>query len=134
MANINKFKVLNYDFNKKSKKEYDVLPYFRERWYDKKFNFDRKDVKTKEDLKKWIKRASSYQYWGRCEYEYLIAPWPLGSKKMFDKLQGIELNSDNHIKIANIIMEDMYKIDIHEQIMMNIDVINDILANEFHIN
>ena len=31
-------------------------------------------------------------------------------------------------------MTNMYKIDIHEQIMMNIDVINDILSEEFNIN
>lgn len=31
-------------------------------------------------------------------------------------------------------MQDMEKIDIHDQIMMNIDIITDILYNEFKLN
>lgn len=131
---MKKFNVIEYDWSKRTKSEYDVLPYFRRVWNDKKFNFDKNEVKTKEDLKKWIMRASHYQYWARCEYEFLIAPWPFGSKKMLDELQKIEIKQENSIEISNIIIEDMYKIDIHEQIMMNIDIITEILSKEFKIN
>lgn len=131
---MKKFNVIEYDWTKRTKSEYDVLPYFRRVWNDKKFNFDKNEVKTKEDLKKWIMRASHYQYWARCEYEFLIAPWPFGSKKMLDELQKIEIKQENSIEISNIIIEDMYKIDIHEQIMMNIDIITEILSKEFKIN
>lgn len=131
---IVKFNVLEFDWNKRDVQEYNVLPYFINRWKDKKFNFDKKDVKTKEDLKNWIKRVSQYQYWGRCEYECLIAPWPFGSKQMFDELAKIEIKTENYNNICNIIMRDMTKIDVHTQIMMNIDIITDILTKEFKID
>ena len=38
-----------------------------------------------------------------------------------------------NIEFINILTQDMSKIDIHEQVMMNIDVITDILYDEFKI-
>ena len=130
---MKQFNVLEFNWNTREKSEYDVLPYFRNVWKDKKFNFDKKDVKNKEDLKNWIKRASHYQYWARCEYEFLMGAWPFGSKKIIEDLQRVEINMDNNIIIYNIITQDMCKIDVHEQIMMNIDIITDVLAEEFKI-
>ena len=51
------------------------------------------------------------------------------------------INKDNfnlddyssNIAFHNAIIHDMHKIDIHEQIMMNIDTITDILFDEFKI-
>ena len=132
-----KFNVLEYNFTTKKVGYYDVLPYFRSRWKDKGFNFDKKDVKSKDDLKNWIARSSHYQYWARCEYEFLIASWPFGSyqfKQDMSELlkQGVNLdNIDENIKFSNTITREMYKIDIHEQIMMNIDIITNILYEEF---
>lgn len=132
-----KFNVLEYNFTTKKVDYYDVLPYFRSCWKDKGFNFDKKDVKSKDDLKNWIARSSHYQYWARCEYEFLIASWPFGSyqfKQDMSELlkQGVNLdNIDENIKFSNTITREMYKIDIHEQIMMNIDVITNILYEEF---
>lgn len=112
---MKKFNVLEYNFNSRMIEPYDVLPYFRNQWTSKKFNFDKKDVKTKKDLKNWIKRASHYQFWSRCEYEFIISPWPFNDSS------------------KESIMKDMKKIDVHEQIIFNIDVITDILAEEFKI-
>jgi hypothetical protein len=42
-------------------------------------------------------------------------------------------NYENNIDFKNIIIRDMSKIDAHEQIMMNIDIITDILIKEFKI-
>ena len=130
---MKKFNVLEFNWNTGEKSEYDVLPYFRDCWNNKKFNFDKQDVKTKEDLKKWIKRASQYQFWSRCEYEFLMGAWPFSTRDVIKELQTVDINMDNDIKISNIITRDMYKIDVHEQIMMNIDIITDILFNEFKI-
>ena len=138
--NDTKFNVLEYNFTTKKVDYYDVLPYFRRCWEDRKFNFDKKDVKSKDDLKNWIKRASQYQYWARCEYEFLMAPWPFGSyqfKQDMSELlkQGVNLdNIDENIKFSNTITREMYKIDVHEQIMMNIKVVTDILYEEFKKN
>ena len=40
-------------------------------------------------------------------------------------------NYDDNVKFRNIIISDMVKIDVFEQLMMNIDIIVDILCEEF---
>lgn len=102
----NKFYVLIWDVNKDTIKHYDVLPYFRnayeKRVIDKSEYF--KIPTTIDEFKKFVEDESMYQFWARCEYEMIIHGWP------------VENNN--------------YKIDVHEQIMMNIDVISEILYNE----
>lgn len=136
---MKKFNVLILNGYDKKPEPYDVLPYFRREWRNKRGAFGKEKVKTKVDLKEWILHAAKYQYWARCEYEFLIAPWPFGRKVITEKLQQcidekIDLSDySNSIKFYNIIMQDMYKIDIFEQIEMNIDIITGILAEEFKI-
>lgn len=139
MKKVKSFNVIEYDTFGKGVKYYDVIPYFENCWNDKKFNFNKKEVKDKESLKQWIERASRYNFWARCEYECLIASWPFGSKAMFNSLKDV-LNSDfdfdsykDTIKLCNTITSDMQKIDVHEQIMMNIDIITDMLYDYFEI-
>lgn len=136
-----KFNVLLRDFNKKKPTFYDVLPYFRREWKEHPYNWDSdyKDVpvKTKEELKKWIKSRSQYQFWSRCEYEFLIAKWPFGGRQLTEDMEKfITTNPDlkdhkTNIDMCNIITKDMDVIDVHEQIMMNIDIVTDILYDEF---
>lgn len=133
------FNVLEYNINSHTKKEYDVLPYFRDSWKNKRFSKEKENVKDKKTLKEWIKSCSQYNFWSRCEYEFLMAPWPMGRYKTNQELKellatGFDVtNYEQNIKFYNIIMRDMYKIDVHEQIMMNIDIITDILFDEFAI-
>lgn len=132
------FKVLLYNNNKIE--HYNVLPYFRDCWKEKYYKKEKTEIrntKSKELLKKWIIDSSRYMYWARCQYECLIAHWPFGSYRIKEDLKkfltpefDIE-KIDDSIKFYNILMQDMCKIDIHEQIMMNIDIITDILAEEF---
>lgn len=146
---LKKFNVLKFDFSCKHKKVYDVLPYFRNCWKNKKYDKKGKDSiknakqesKRKQLLKDWIKSKSQYMYWSRCEYEYLMGAWPFGSYKMKEKMKEFlkrdNINLDDYsqnIDFTNIIISDMEKIDIHEQIMMNIDIITDILFEEFKLN
>ena len=132
-----KFNVLLYNFSTRKVDHYDVIPYFAEQWNDNRF--DKTKIKTKEDLKNWIKRTSHYQFWGRCQYESLLAAWPFGTKKMTDDIKkliasGVDISVYQYnIDLINIITQDMVKIDIHDQIMMNIDVITDLLSKEFEI-
>lgn len=129
-----KFNVLLRDFNKKKPIPYDVLPYFRREWEERYKDIP---VKTKEDLKKWIKDLSQYQFWSRCEYEFLIAKWPFGGRQLTEDMEKfIATNPDlkdykTNIDMCNIITKDMDVIDVHEQIMMNIDIVTDILYEEF---
>lgn len=101
------FNVLMWDFNHDELIHYDVLPYLREVIEEnlKRKNKNIKVIKSFDDLKELIEKESMYRYWSRCEYEMIIHGWPVQKKD--------------------------YKIDIHEQIMMNIDVISDILFDEY---
>lgn len=105
------FNVLLMDWNNKKIVPYDILPYFRRVWEDKPFlyddNFKKQPIKNKSDLKEWVEHNSRYQYWARCEYEFLVLPWP---------------NHEN---------DKAKKIDVHFQIMQNIDIVTDILYDEF---
>ena len=129
-----KFNVLLRDFNKKKPIPYDVLPYFRREWEERYKDIP---VKTQEDLKKWIKDLSQYQFWSRCEYEFLIAKWPFGGWQLTEDMEKfIATNPDlkdnkTNIDMCNIITKEMDVIDVHEQIMMNIDIVTDILYDEF---
>lgn len=133
------FNVIEYDWVTKKIKPYNVLPYFRDVWKDKTFNLSKKDVVDKKTLKEWIIKASHYTFWARCEYECLIAPWPFGSKAMNEKLKKLltaDFNIDDYkqnVDFCNAVTTDMQKIDVHEQIMMNIDIIVEILSKEFKI-
>ena len=139
-----KFNVLLRDFNKKEPTFYFVLPYFRRKWEEFSYNWDEDNkevlVKTKEGLKKWIKDRSQYQFWSRCEYEFLIAKWPFGGRQLTEDMEKfIATNPDlkdykTNIDMCNIITKDMDIIDVHEQIMMNIDIVTDILYDEFLSN
>lgn len=140
---VNIFNVLWHNFNTRKPEPYDILPYFRDEWkgkYHKEEKHKIKETKSKELLRQWIISRSSYRFWGRCEYEHLIAPWPFGSYRIKGDLKKILTAEfdieklDDSIKFYNILMQDMEKIDIHDQIMMNIDIITDILYKEFKLN
>ena len=112
-----KFNVLLYNFSTHKVEHYDIIPYFIDQWHNNRF--DKNLIETKENLKSWIIRASQYHFWARCQYESLLAAWPFGSKRMTDDIKKL--------------IDSGVKIDIHDQIMMNIDVITDLLSKEFKI-
>lgn len=116
------FNVLCWDFNGDRLVHYDVLPYLRrcleerkKRSKTKRYQkFAEKDPKIKralgmpctwEELKEAIESESLHQFWGRCEYEMILTGWPARKNN--------------------------YKLDVHEQIMMNIDTVTDILWEEW---
>lgn len=127
---LKKFFVITWDFNTDSiNMKYDVLPYLRmcikdrkEKWKknqkSKRFQknvesglIDKETVEkyykfpeTFSEFKKFIQNEAQYQYWSRCEYEMICSGWPVQ-------------NND-------------YKLDVYEQIMMNLDTICEILWNE----
>ncbi len=60
--------------------------------------------KTFEEFKTFIEKRSRYQWWARCEHEIILKDWPNGRVEK--------------------------KIDVFDQVMMNIDVITKILMDE----
>lgn len=112
-----KFNVLFWDINQDKLIPYDVLPYFRDCYAKKVKESKKKYVQKSEELSKYwkvpktlkefkdfVKNKSQYQFWSRCEYEMICHGWP--------------------------VRKNDYKLDIHEQIMMNLDIIAEILKNE----
>ena len=145
MKQLKKFNVLTFSNGKICK--YDVLPYFRDSWKEK-YNKEEKNkikaakykAKRMQLFKEWVRGRSLYMFWARCEWEMLIGSWPYGSKRINDQMREFmseNRNLDNYndsIVLDNIITYDMEKIDVHEQIMMNIDTIVNILYQEFELD
>ena len=65
------------------------------------YNETKKKPKTFDEFKEFVKHKALYQYWGRCEYEVVLHDWPC------DKTEQ--------------------KIDVYEQIEMNLDIVTSIL-------
>ena len=105
-----KFNVLLWNVNSDRIEHYDILPYFRERLKERKKTKSKKMrelfpiPETLDEYMEFVKRESRYQFWARCEYEMICHGWPVAK--------------NNH------------KLDIHEQVMMNLDVIAGILMEE----
>lgn len=93
------FNVINYEFNSKKFEPYDVMPYLIDCY--KKVKRRKCCPKTFDEFKAFVKSESQYQFWSRCEYEIILSDWPSGNEQK--------------------------KIDVYEQIMMNLDLVTDLL-------
>lgn len=80
------------DFNSTKLQQYDVMPYFLGCARQQKF-----ESSDLEECKKFIKKEGMDMFWARCEWEILISTWPSVRDKYF-------------------------KIDVWDQINMNLDV------------
>lgn len=104
--------VINWDFNRDEMEVYDVMPYLVGCWKTEKkkkhktwnYSFEHPCVdddtlmpQTFDEFKKFILNNALYQFWARCEYEIIVTGWPQQKKEK--------------------------KIDVYDQIKMNIDVI-----------
>lgn len=133
------FNVLVININTRKLEQYDVLKTFRRVWNDKGHNFDKDKVTDFESLRSWIQRVSSYHFGYKTEWEFLIAEWPFGGYKFKQNMKQFlannpQLDLDDYSKcidFENVIMREMTKIDVNKQIMMNIDIVTEILFDEF---
>ena len=113
------FNVINYDFNSKKVVSYNIIPYLLSR-YEKEKN----KPKTFDEFKECIKNWSMYQWWARCEYEIIVSPWPytLSPSERAKEENNVEAWKEHWKKHLN----ECQKIDIHYQVMMNLDIITKI--------
>lgn len=113
-----KFNVIIHDVNSKEFKPYNIIPYLLRCYKESKCK-----PKTFDDFKEFITKNSMYQWWSRCEYEIILGPWPYISSpsERYDKKgeDDIEAWKEHWKKHLN----ECEKIDIHYQVMMNLDVI-----------
>lgn len=110
--------VLLWDFNKKQPEYYDIMPYLINTFNEEKkckFKVFCKDgePETFEQFKEFILNACRYQFWSRCEYEFIMVQWPYNEKNP---------------------LKDSKKIDAYEQIKMNINIITQHFINEINQN
>lgn len=101
------FYVINWDVNKDCIEHYDVIPYLYSEIEKKRKRekIAKKDL-TYEWLRRTIEDSSRYMYWSRCQYEVIVHAWPA--------------------------YRNDHKMDIHEQIMMNLDNITELVYNDYH--
>ena len=97
---ITPFFVIIDDSNKQEFVTYNVMPYLMECFRKAKKN---DKPKSFDEFKEFVKSNSMYMYWSRCQYEVVLKSWPSGG----------------HEK----------KIDVHWQLMMNIDIVTKVLMH-----
>ena len=119
------FNVIVYDINKKEFVPYNIIPYLVSQY---KIKIDNKP-KTFDEFKEFVKNKSMYQWWSRCEYEVILSPWPYTSspserynKEGEDDVEAWKEHWKKHLKECK-------KIDVHYQVMMNLDVITTLLMD-----
>jgi len=105
------FNVIIWDPNNKVFEPYDIIPYFIDA-YNKVIKnhkeFPKNDyykIPTNfEEFKEFIKKEGHYQFWGRCEYEIILVDWPCQkTEKKIDVWEQIEMNLD---LVTKIVMEE----------------------------
>lgn len=96
----NIFNVLIWNFNTQTIEEYNVIPYFVREWKEEK---DKSKFKSFDDIKEFVRSKSLYQFWSRCEYEMIVKGWLVTKREI--------------------------KLDVHEQIMMNLDLVTQVFIN-----
>ena len=118
------FNVIIYNINNKKFEPYNIIPYLVSR-YNKKEN----KPKTFDEFKEFVKNESLYQWWSRCEYEIILGPWPYTSspserydKKGENDVEAWKEHWEKHL-------DECKKIDVHYQVMMNLDVITTLVMD-----
>ena len=101
---MKQFNVMLWDFNLDTIVPYDVMPYFLNCYKERKKKKSQPTPETLDDFRKLVESESRYRFWSRCEYEMICNGWPNGKKEL--------------------------KIDVHQQVMMNIDLIAELLYDE----
>lgn len=102
-----KYNVIKWNINTDTLEIYDVIPYlYSEIEKKRKREKLKKGDVTCQWLKECIISSSQYMYWPRSQYECIISGFPVSKKE--------------------------YKIDIHQQIMMNIDIITELIYRNYY--
>ena len=116
------FNVIGYDINKKEFVPYNIIPYLISQ-YQKETN----KPKTFDEFKEFVKKKSMYQWWSRCEYEIVLGPWPytLSPSERAKEEDNVEAWKEHWKKH----LDECHKIDVHYQVMMNLDVITTLVMD-----
>ena len=103
------YKVINWDFNTDKIEHYDIMPYI----YDSIKDAMKREKKKKADITfEWLRNviddASKYMCWARCQYEVIVHAWPVRKNDhKLDVYEQIKMNLDN---ITRLVFNDLHKI------------------------
>lgn len=120
------FYVLLHDSNKNDVYRYNIMPYLIEvykncqksnRWW--MFDNLNRCPRTTEEFILFVDIVCKYQFWSRCQYEWLMLGWPPGKT---DTLEDCRKLIDSSIKI-----------DAYDQIEMNLNIIADIFKENVEL-
>ena len=113
---MREFNVIGYNFNSKEFVPYNIIPYLVSQ-----YKIKRDKPKTFDEVKEFVKKESMHQWWARCEYEIVLSPWPytLSPSERAKEENNVEAWKEHWKKHLN----ECEKIDVHYQVMMNIDII-----------
>lgn len=103
---IKSYNVICWDFNRDNIEYYDVMPYLINTYREdskRKTPVFLKNRETREGYKEFILAASRYQFWSRTQYEVILTGWPKQKNEL--------------------------KIDVFDQISMNIEAITDVFLD-----
>ena len=103
---IEPYYVIVWNFNKDQIDKFNIMDYLIECYKETKKSKKLITPKTFEEYKDFILRKSKYQFWSRCEYECIVYCWPVKKNK--------------------------YKLDVYQQIEMNINVITKHFMNQIN--
>lgn len=95
------FNVIIYEPNSKEFVPYDIIPYFLHAYEELKEKKWKKLPVTYEEFKEFVRSEGMYQFWGRCEYEIILVDWPCQKQeKKIDVWEQINMNLDLVTKIV----------------------------------
>ena len=105
------FNVINWDPNRKVFEPYNIIPYFVDAYKERLENYKKypdnpywKPAKTFKEFRQFVISEGHYQFWGRCEYEIILSDWPCQkTEKKIDIWEQIEMNLD---LVTEIVMEE----------------------------
>ena len=124
---MKEFNVIVYNVNSKKFEPYNIIPYLVS-CYNKK----KEKSQTFDEFKEFVRNESMYQWWSRCEYEIILGPWPYTTSpsERYDKKgeDNIEAWKEHWKKHLN----ECQKIDVHDQVMMNLDVITSLVIDSIN--
>ena len=105
---LKKFNVIVFDVNKKAFVTYDIMPYLMWAYVNCKTKRHGELPITREDFLKFVEAESMYQFWSRCEYEVVLVDWPCQkTEKKIDVWDQIKMNIDH---VTDILMENVAKL------------------------
>lgn len=129
------YKVILWDFNRKTTEFYDVIPFFME-----EYERSKSKPATKEEWKKFITSEGRWQFWGRCQYEILVDGFPPSNYQLSEEeyRQFVEKYEKNHTR--KYLQEWLFdcidsrpcnKLDVWSQIEANLPIVVNLLMEYY---